>query len=78
MATQHPDNASHPYWKTNGDAFISSYDEVFECYLDFAELGCEEYMWDWEGSSLTRRSLTGFTASISTFSFNASWGVMSF
>jgi phosphoenolpyruvate carboxylase len=49
MATQHPDNASHPYWKTNGDAFISSYDEVFECYLDFAELGCEEYMWDWEG-----------------------------
>ncbi len=49
MATQHPDNASPPYWKTNGEAFISSYDEVYECYLDFAELGCEEYMWDWEG-----------------------------
>jgi len=49
MATQHPDNASPPYWKTNGDAFISSYDEVYECFLDFSELGCEEYMWDWEG-----------------------------
>ncbi|MCX7777782.1 MAG: phosphoenolpyruvate carboxylase [Armatimonadetes bacterium] len=49
MATQHPDNASPPYWKADGNAFIGSYDEVFECYLDFAELGCEEYMWDWEG-----------------------------
>jgi len=49
MATQHPDNASPPYWKTNGDAFISSHDEVYECFLDFSELGCEEYMWDWEG-----------------------------
>ncbi|MCS7192616.1 MAG: phosphoenolpyruvate carboxylase [Armatimonadetes bacterium] len=49
MATQHPDNASPPYWKTNGEAFINSYEEVYECFLDYSELGCEEYMWDWEG-----------------------------
>jgi phosphoenolpyruvate carboxylase len=41
--TSHPDNASPPYRKTNSDTFVSSYDEVFERYLDFAELGCEEY-----------------------------------
>lgn len=49
MATQHPDNASPPFWNASSDGFISSYDEVEECYLCFAELGCEEYMWDWEG-----------------------------
>jgi phosphoenolpyruvate carboxylase len=49
MATQHPDNASPPFWKPDSDGFISAYDEVQECYLSFAELGCEEYMWDWEG-----------------------------
>ena len=49
MATQHPDNASPPFWKPDSDGFISAYDEVHECYLSFAELGCEEYMWDWEG-----------------------------
>lgn len=49
MATQHPDNASPPFWNTKSDGFISAYDEVGECYLCFAELNCEEYMWDWEG-----------------------------
>ncbi len=49
MATQHPDNACPPFWKQNSDGFISAYDEVSECYLSYAELGCEEYMWDWEG-----------------------------
>jgi len=49
MATQHPDNASPPFWRSSGEGFISAYEEVEECYLTFARLGCEEYMWDWEG-----------------------------
>ncbi len=47
MATQHPDNAGVPYWhKTE---FISTTDEVEECYRSFCDMGCDEYMWDWEG-----------------------------
>lgn len=47
MATQHPDNASKPYW--NSRAFVSNSDEIKECYLCFSDLGIEEYNWDWEG-----------------------------
>lgn len=47
MATQHPDNAGAPYWL--GQGFVDSYAEVEECYRSFADLGCQEYMWDWEG-----------------------------
>lgn len=47
MATQHPDNASTPYWGSS--PFISTLDEVEECYQVFSSLGCDEYMWDWEG-----------------------------
>lgn len=47
MATQHPDNANAPYW--NDTAFISTLDEVEECFRVFSDLGCDEYMWDWEG-----------------------------
>jgi phosphoenolpyruvate carboxylase len=47
MATQHPDNASTPYWGKT--PFISTLDEVDECYRVFSDLGIDEYMWDWEG-----------------------------
>ncbi len=47
MATQHPDNANSPYW--NSEAFVSTAREVEECYRSFADLACDEYMWDWEG-----------------------------
>lgn len=47
MATQHPDNASAAYW--NNKKFISAADEIEECYRVFKEMGCTEYMWDWEG-----------------------------
>lgn len=47
MATQHPDNASSAFWL--GKSFIDSRDEVRECVVAFAELGCGEFMWDWEG-----------------------------
>lgn len=47
MATQHPDNASPVYW---GDsAYVTAETEVEECYRCFKDLGCREYMWDWEG-----------------------------
>lgn len=49
MATQHPDHANVPYWKTNGDPFINTQEEVEECYGAFKDLRCQEYMWDWEG-----------------------------
>ncbi len=47
MATQHPDNASAPWWKDS--AFISTQDEIEELVLLYKELGVDEYMWDWEG-----------------------------
>lgn len=47
MATQHPDNAFTPYWLNK--PFVSTGKEVEECYRSFADLGCQEYMWDWEG-----------------------------
>ncbi len=47
LATQHPDNALVPYWFRK--AFISTAHEVEECYRSFSDLGCHEYMWDWEG-----------------------------
>ncbi len=51
IATQHPDNSNAPSWlrSANGSAFISTHDEVEECYRVFSELSCDEYMWDWEG-----------------------------
>ncbi|PIR44975.1 MAG: phosphoenolpyruvate carboxylase [Candidatus Vogelbacteria bacterium CG10_big_fil_rev_8_21_14_0_10_51_16] len=49
MATQHPDNVRAPYWKKNGDGFISSSEETTECMDAFRNLGIEEFMWDWEG-----------------------------
>jgi phosphoenolpyruvate carboxylase len=49
MATQHPDNAFPPYWELRGDGFVSVQEEVDECASCFADLGIDEYMWDWEG-----------------------------
>lgn len=47
MATQHPDNAREAFF--SGRRFVSAQEEIEECYRCFAELGVEEYMWDWEG-----------------------------
>lgn len=47
MVSQHPDNASKPYWHT--EAYISDQHEVKECFLAFSKLGVSEYKWDWEG-----------------------------
>ncbi|MBT3704156.1 phosphoenolpyruvate carboxylase [Candidatus Peregrinibacteria bacterium] len=47
MGTQHPDNAGVPFW--SDDAFINTKQEAEEIYRSFFEVGCDEYMWDWEG-----------------------------
>lgn len=47
MGTQHPDNASVPFW--NDSAFVESRKETDEVYQNFFTLDCDEYMWDWEG-----------------------------
>ncbi len=47
MATQHPDNASRPYW--NSRAYVSTNAEIKECYLCYSDLDIDEYNWDWEG-----------------------------
>lgn len=47
MVSQHPDNASKPYW--HSESFISDQHEVKECFMSFSKLGVSEYKWDWEG-----------------------------
>jgi len=47
LATQHPDNAYAPYWSDS--PFVAASQEVEECFRSFSDLGCDEYMWDWEG-----------------------------
>ncbi len=47
MATQHPDNASAPWWGEK--PFITTQDEIDELLLLFKDLPIDEYMWDWEG-----------------------------
>ena len=49
MATQHPDNATAPYWEKDGDGFVSSKEEITECMDAFQTLDVGEFMWDWEG-----------------------------
>ena len=64
MATQHPDNANAPFWEKDGDGFVSSQEEMLELYTAFKELGCDEYMWDWEGKyvdeAIVERLLTEY------------------
>ncbi|MBI5036790.1 phosphoenolpyruvate carboxylase [Candidatus Micrarchaeota archaeon] len=47
MGTQHPDNARKPIWAE--EAFIDTTAEVEECFRCFADIGAQEFMWDWEG-----------------------------
>lgn len=49
MATQHPDNATAPYWDQQSRPFISVYQEITEAIACFKDQGVSEYMWDWEG-----------------------------
>lgn len=49
MGTQHPDNANIPFFKHDGDKFVSAFNEINEAYQNYAILDADEYMWDWEG-----------------------------
>ncbi|HSA83994.1 MAG TPA: phosphoenolpyruvate carboxylase [Patescibacteria group bacterium] len=47
MASQHPDHANVPYW--HHTAHITVHDEYKELFINFSEIGIDEYKWDWEG-----------------------------
>ncbi len=68
MATQHPDNASAPFWSDT--PFINTHKEVEEIYQSFFGLGCDEYMWDWEGKfadeGMIERLLTNYFEAFKT------------
>lgn len=49
MATQHPDNATAPFWDKQKDPFIAVHKEIKDAMSCFQELGVSEFMWDWEG-----------------------------
>lgn len=67
MATQHPDNAHAPYWESDGDGFVSVQEEVRECKSAYADLGCEEYMWDWEGKYVDEAVIEKLFSSYASF-----------
>ncbi|MDY6775471.1 MAG: phosphoenolpyruvate carboxylase [Halobacteria archaeon] len=47
MSTQHPDNATSPFF-SEGDV-LEDEDEIQEAYYVYSHLGCDEQMWDFEG-----------------------------
>ncbi len=49
MATQHPDNATPPFWEKRHNGFINTHEETLECVKCFFDFGVDEFMWDWEG-----------------------------
>jgi len=51
MSTQHPDNATLPFWAKSEET-LQGEDEIYEAYYVFKEFGCEEQMWDWEGKDV--------------------------
>lgn len=50
MSTQHPDNASTPFFAES--SILDGSDEVQEAYYVFSHLGIEEQMWDCEGKEI--------------------------
>jgi phosphoenolpyruvate carboxylase len=46
MSTQHPDNATAPFF---GDQVIEGEAEIREAYYAYSHLGADEQMWDFEG-----------------------------
>jgi phosphoenolpyruvate carboxylase len=47
MSTQHPDNATLPFF-VEGEV-VEGEDEIQEAYYVYSHLGCDEQMWDFEG-----------------------------
>ena len=47
MSTQHPDNATTPFFSDN--PVIAGETEITEAYYAFSHLKCREQLWDCEG-----------------------------
>ncbi len=47
MSTQHPDNVAVPPFASG--ALMGPDDEIAEAYRAYAELGCDEQLWDYDG-----------------------------
>ncbi|MEK6941914.1 MAG: phosphoenolpyruvate carboxylase [archaeon] len=62
MSTQHPDNATLPFFSSN--SVLEGEDEVQEAFYAFSILGCQEQMWDFEGKEgdgfVVKKLLTKF------------------
>jgi len=50
MSTQHPDNASVPFFASS--PVLAGEDEIREAYYAYSHLGCDEQMWDCEGKEI--------------------------
>jgi phosphoenolpyruvate carboxylase len=50
MSTQHPDNASVPFFASS--SILAGEDEIREAYYAYSHLGCDEQMWDVEGKEI--------------------------
>lgn len=50
MSTQHPDNVQVPFFAETQD--LGGEDEIREAYYAYADLGCDEQMWDVEGKEV--------------------------
>lgn len=50
MSTQHPDNATVPFFATS--AVLAGEDEIREAFYAYSHLGCDEQMWDVEGKEI--------------------------
>lgn len=50
MSTQHPDNATVPFFATSG--VLAGEDEIREAFYAYSHLGCDEQMWDVEGKEI--------------------------
>jgi phosphoenolpyruvate carboxylase len=50
MSTQHPDNATVPFFATSST--LAGEDEIREAFYAYSHLGCDEQMWDVEGKEI--------------------------
>jgi phosphoenolpyruvate carboxylase len=50
MSTQHPDNATVPFFATS--LVLAGEDEIREAFYAYYHLGCDEQMWDVEGKEI--------------------------
>jgi phosphoenolpyruvate carboxylase len=50
MSTQHPDNATVPFFSSS--TVLAGEDEIREAFYAYSHLGCDEQMWDVEGKEI--------------------------